>query len=370
MGLFDGIIWGNSQSSTTNPPADDSSSVIISETETLKGLELPLDTNHTNTPSQVDAFLNMAAGDITPEMPSYTERKAMGETVSTSSLNLSEDASSILITETEAQNAEANTTINTPESAQSDLLIEDTTPPLFSDEPTDIASIGKIESEKVDESPTLDAFSMSDEALNLEEKKESENHDSMNNSLEIFSTEKMGHEEDQMGNKEEGTWFTFMQEEEVEEANQEIKETKADEAMWFVFDTQASSQDEVVNNNTSLPTSTLDFLAAGLLQLEQMEKSLEERKQAFLGQAQEYKLEKEKFAELEKNALEDATSMDDEHNRILAMRKYFETQQKKQKEGSDITESVNTALTGIGVQNAVGNAMKRKTRTKTPVSAK
>ena len=117
-----------------------------------------------------------------------------------------------------------------------------------------------------------------------------------------------------------------------------------------------------------LPSSTLDFLTAGLTQLDAMEKMLLDRKEKFLAQAEKYRLEKEKFAELEAQAIKDSTTMDDEQARIATMRNYFQAQQKKQKDGSEITESVNTALTGMSVKNAVGKAMKPRTRSKQTAS--
>ena len=118
-----------------------------------------------------------------------------------------------------------------------------------------------------------------------------------------------------------------------------------------------SSETETLT--TEIPENTDSFLNAGLLQLEKMEKALADRKQKFLDQAEEYRSEKEKFAKLEAEAIESSRSMDDEQSRIDTMKKYF----KKQQEGANINDSVGTALTGIGVKNAVGKTMNRKTRT-------
>lgn len=86
----------------------------------------------------------------------------------------------------------------------------------------------------------------------------------------------------------------------------------------------------------SSPVSTEDFIATSLAQLATMKLSLDSRKKVFLDKAEEYRKEKEKFAELEADALRDSASMDDERARIEMMEKYFE----KQKSDAENQENV------------------------------
>lgn len=323
MGLFDDIL-GNSQSKQTQATTDnqilveDASSILVTDVPTEPAL--PLDTNQTSTPPEVDAFLNMSAGDITSEMPSYTERKAMGESVATSSLiseNIATENSPILVSETPeiiSEQSQVSEALATPtEVTTPEVAVES---PLFGD----ISTTNEIQEQTSLASETAE---------------------------EVISANLLPDEE---------------------EKNMET-EVKTENFLFGMDSSDSEEKVETATTTDSFPTSTLDFLSAGIAQLDVMEKSLQDKKQAFLNQAEEYRAEKEKFAELEKNALADSRSMDDEHDRIVAMRKYFETQQNKQTETKEVTESVKTALTGISVQNAVDKTMKPKTRTRKAVTA-
>lgn len=121
------------------------------------------------------------------------------------------------------------------------------------------------------------------------------------------------------------------------------------------------SSENIFGATTSSVESTVDFIEMSLTRLAAMKKTLSDRKQSFLDKAEEYRAEKEKFAKLEEQAMNDSHSMDDEKDRIETMERYFE----KQKKGASVTDSVNTGLTGIAVKNAVDNTMEKKPTRKT-----
>ena len=88
------------------------------------------------------------------------------------------------------------------------------------------------------------------------------------------------------------------------------------------------------------------------------------RHDAKLKEALEYKTEKERLASQEENAYTEAEKMVLERNRAEEMRKYFQAEQDKKTSLSfvqeekmetprELSESVETALTGMAVQNAV-----------------
>jgi len=115
--------------------------------------------------------------------------------------------------------------------------------------------------------------------------------------------------------------------------------------------------------------STDAFITASLAQLTDMMDAVASKKQAYLDEAQAHKEQKESFAQKEKEANEKASSMDGEIAHIKSMQRYFETQKDKLEKGSDLDESVNTALTGIAVQENVKGTMEKDTK-KAPSRAK
>lgn len=141
-------------------------------------------------------------------------------------------------------------------------------------------------------------------------------------------------------------------------ANTQTETPLGENTSGSIFEAKADTQ------TTNLTASTAEFLEESLRKLDAMEKILLDKKQSYLDQAAEYKTQKEKFATLEKEAKENSHSMDDEQARIDTMRNYFKNQQKKQAEGSEVTESVNTTLTAVGVQNSVDKAIASTTSKK------
>ncbi len=107
-----------------------------------------------------------------------------------------------------------------------------------------------------------------------------------------------------------------------------------------------------------------EFIVASLEKIDTMIAHINTRHDAKLKEALEYKTEKEKLAVQEENAYTEAEAMVLERARAEEMRTYFQNEQSKnawlslfeEQKGEQprtLNESVETALTGIAVQNAV-----------------
>lgn len=381
MGLFDDLLGTTKTQETvvSAPPMPNVDPMAVMEEKA------------TSTPPEVDVFLNMSAGAVTADMPSYTDRKANGETVTTTTINeeisltpsvdvtpelnltsapIIETTSTIVpeVTETPVLDlfASAEISVPTAEIAPETPVVEvvseatvatqdsfslvsenifDSTAseaPVVSSEVTENATQVEVENNsifdfsvteneaKTEENPLVEAVSIEAETQS-----------------EIVSDDIFGFATETAENNE--TPAEAKSEEKIEEKTEEN-----------IFAISTENEAKVPESPEFTLSSTSDFIAASLVQLDKMEQSLADRKAEFLSQAEQYRLEKEKFAELEAKALEDSISMDAEQSRITTMRNYF---QKQLKQESEITDSVNTALTGIATQKAVGNAMKKSPRT-------
>lgn len=364
MGLFDDLLGGGAKKAEPTPvtpatPIQDATPIIISDDSapmaSNSGIPMPavdpvavMNEQTTSTPPSLDDILSMAP--MNPNMPSYTAQKAMESQnpVSESSIVVTETPTIIEATPTmtEISPIITETPVVTENSIQEVSFATMTpavenTAPIVSEMPLQTENampvVGVATQENIT-TPTSDIFAISEtapvqnEILNL-----SETPSASENSL--FST--METETPVVENISENP------------VNIETSEN--------IFAGVAESVTPVAE---ATPETTSDFLMAGLLQLEKMEKSLAERKNSFLAQAEEYRAEKEKFAALEEKAIADAHSMDDEQARIDAMKAYF----KKQQDGASLNDSVNTALAGVAVQNAVGTTIEKKTTRKKTAS--
>lgn len=371
MGLFDDLLGGSKKAETTPTP--------VTQTETI-----PQGT--TVTPAAIDELLNISAGNVTPEMPSYTAQKAAQPEVSPVIISetpaVIETASPVIISETPAV---APIITETP--VATSPVISEVTPTLEANSPiiTEIAPAQEMTSPIITETPVV-AENPVVTPLVSETPVEATPiiSETPTNLTDLFG----GNATDSLFGAEIPATTEIVSEDKMETPaiTTELPETslfgveiptatKAETPSILGFDAQSETPAEnnifaeVANETkteTSMPENTEGFIVAGLLQLEKMEKSLAERKQKFLDQADEYRSEKEKFAKLEEEAIENSRSMDDEQKKIDTMKKYFN----KQLEGPNINDSVDTALTGIAVQNAVGKTIEKKTtRKKTAVSA-
>lgn len=390
MGLFDDLLG------TTKPQTE----TIVSEAPVPAPNIDPMavmEEKVTSTPPEVDAFLNMSAGAVTADMPSYTDRKAHGETVATTTIT--EDVSFAPAIETTPEldlnsTTESVSTV-TPEIAETPVLdlfasaevsvptaeiipeatVETPVIEAVSEAPLISSDSLSLTSENILETPVLETEITENIVTTTEESTpvvaennsildfsitETEVKTEENPLVEAVSTESETQakivSDDIFGF---ATETTENNETPVEAKSEEKIEEKTEENI-FAIATESplvEAKTETMETNIS---STSDFITASLVQLDKMEQSLADRKAQFLSQAEQYRLEKEKFAELEAKALEDSTSMDAEQSRITTMRNYF---QKQLKQESEITDSVNTALAGIATQKAVGNAMKKSPRT-------
>lgn len=390
MGLFDDLLG------TTKPQTE----TIVSEAPVPAPNIDPMavmEEKVTSTPPEVDAFLNMSAGAVTADMPSYTDRKAHGEAVATTTIT--EDVSFASAIETTPEldlnsTTESFSTV-TPEIAETPVLdlfasaeVSVPTAEIIPEAPVETPVIEAVSeapiisgdslsltTENIFETPVLETETTENIVTTTEETTpvvaennsildfsitETEVKTEENPLVEAVSTENENNNgtisDDIFGF---ATETTENNETPVEAKSEEKIEEKTEENI-FAIATEAplvEAKTETMETNIS---STSDFITASLVQLDKMEQSLADRKAEFLSQAEQYRLEKEKFAELEAKALEDSTSMDAEQSRITTMRNYF---QKQLKQESEITDSVNTALAGIATQKAVGNAMKKSPRT-------
>lgn len=340
MGLFDDLLGGGQKttSTVTTPTLD--TEVATPSVDPM----LVMEEQTTSTPAPVDDILNMSAGNVTPEMPSYTERKA-AERAST-------DTSAILISETPTLLGETALMESAVPAAETPSMAE-MTPVMLASEAVTLMPDISLQTEAVStvsEAEVAPVLEVTSPVVKEEAAVSTPEFTADMNELTLFT-------ESSAANAEIST-----REMPVVEASEE--ETSASDGL-LSFGADLHAETSVARTETHVPADTASFLVEGLAQLEAMEVSLAEKKQAFLNQAEQYRQEKERFAELEETALADSRSVDDEQSRIKAMKSYFQNQQKKQSEGSELTESVSTALTGMSVQNAVGNTIEKKPR-KTP----
>lgn len=334
MGLFDDLLGGGSKNATPQ----DTTPIM---TDPMAGMSQ----GTTSTPPAIDELLNISAGNVTADMPSYTEQKAAESqnmvTEVVPAIEITAEESPIIISDA--------TGVATPV-VESTSVTTDAPSSLITEMPVVAPSISE---NLVTETPVI---SLLDETPMTE-----------TSVTEVVTPEAVTPETSLISEENHETAEKAAESGLFSLVDQDLESAQALATETSVENTENSSifaSSETETLTTEIPENTDSFLTAGLLQLEKMEKALADRKQKFLDQAEEYRSEKEKFAKLEAEALENSRSMDDEQDRIDTMKKYF----KKQQEGANINDSVGTALTGIGVKNAVGKTMNRK-RTPTKQAA-
>lgn len=380
MGLFDDLLGTTKTQETvvSAPPMPNVDPMAVMEEKT------------TSTPPEVDAFLNMSAGAVTADMPSYTDRKAHGEAIVTTTiteeisptptidltpeLNLNstpvvETTTTITseVTETPVLDLFGSAEISVP---ATEIIPEAPVVEAISETPVATEDSFSLTTENIFDSTVLEAPVVSSEVTENATPVEVENNsifDFSANETEVKAPESpiveaISTETETQSEVVSNDIFGFSAEnnstENIVSAQFETEVESKTEENIFAISTE--NEAKVPETPEFTLASTSDFITASLVQLDKMEQSLADRKAQFLSQAEQYRLEKEKFAELEAKALEDSTSMDAEQSRITTMRNYF---QKQLKQESEITDSVNTALAGIATQKAVGNAMKKSPRT-------
>ena len=335
MGLFDDLLGGGSKNATPQ----DTTPIM---TDPMEGMSQET----TSTPPAIDELLNISAGNVTADMPSYTEQKA-----AESQNMVTEVAPAIEITEAESPIIISDATEMVTPVVESTSVTSDAPSSLIAETPAVAPSISE---NLVTETPVI---SLLDETPMTE-----------TSVTEVVTPEAVTPETSLISEENHETAEKAAESGLFSLVDQDLESAQALATETSVENTENSSifaSSETETLTTEIPENTDSFLTAGLLQLEKMEKALADRKQKFLDQAEEYRSEKEKFAKLEAEAIENSRSMDDEQSRIDMMKKYF----KKQQEGANINDSVGTALTGIGVKNAVGKTINRKTRTPAKQSA-
>ena len=335
MGLFDDLLGGGSKNATPQ----DTTPIM---TDPMEGMSQET----TSTPPAIDELLNISAGNVTADMPSYTEQKA-----AESQNIVTEVAPAIEVTAAESPIIISDATEVVTPVVESTSVTSDAPSSLIAETPVVAPSISE---NLVTETPVI---SLLDETPMTE-----------TSVTEVVAPEVATPEISLISEENHETAEKAAESGLFSLVGQDLESAQALATETSVENTENSSifaSSETETLTTEIPENTDSFLNAGLLQLEKMEKALADRKQKFLDQAEEYRSEKEKFAKLEAEALENSRSMDDEQDRIDTMKKYF----KKQQEGANINDSVGTALTGIGVKNAVGKTINRKTRTPAKQSA-
>ena len=335
MGLFDDLLGGGSKNATPQ----DTTPIM---TDPMAGMSQ----GTTSTPPAIDELLNISAGNVTADMPSYTAQKA-----AESQNMVTEVAPAIEVTEAESPIIISDATEMVTPAVESTSVTTDAPSSLIAETPAVAPSISE---NLVTETPVI---SLLDETPMTE-----------TSVTEVVAPEVATPEISLISEENHETAEKAAESGLFSLVGQDLESAQALATETSVENTENSSifaSSETETLTTEIPENTDSFLNAGLLQLEKMEKALADRKQKFLDQAEEYRSEKEKFAKLEAEALENSRSMDDEQDRIDTMKKYF----KKQQEGANINDSVGTALTGIGVKNAVGKTINRKTRTPAKQSA-
>jgi hypothetical protein len=140
-------------------------------------------------------------------------------------------------------------------------------------------------------------------------------------------------------------------------AEEEEEEEEVEESPLINFAPIAAIAQEESYERTS------DFIAGSIAKIDTMITKIDTAHSAKLGEALGYKTEKEKYTTLEETAYADAQSLVEEKDQALTMRAYFVAQ------GShgivtpvtakiEETNSVETTLTELAVQNAVTETVK------------
>lgn len=145
---------------------------------------------------------------------------------------------------------------------------------------------------------------------------------------------------------------------ETEEEIEEVEEEEAVEESPLINFAPVAIAPEVESYER-----TSDFIAGSIEKIDTMIARIDTAHSAKLGEALGYKTEKEKYTTLEETAYADAQSLIEEKDRALAMRTYFVEQGSH---GSttpvtakaEETNSVETTLTELAVQNAVTETVK------------
>lgn len=365
MGLFDELLGGSKSAqptsatpATSGPAAIDPTPVIVQDSVTIganssSGITMPtvdpmmvLNEQTTSTPPSLDDILNISAGNVTAEMPSYTERKAAEAAMSASVVTPVAEGTSPIVTPVVENSSPIITEAPAPVATTPYNIISETpvVPTILAETP--VESAPTILSETPVEAPMNSLFA-----------------EAKTEAPEVISFEVKA-ETPVEAPVETPSLFNFGTEEKaLETPASPLVETAeiSDNSSLFGGISTEITEEKVAEKTPEISLeSTSDFLAAGLVQLANMKKLLADRKEKYLAEAESYREQKEKFAELEKQAIENSRSMDDEAARIDSMEAYF----KKQQDGANTNDSVNTALTGIAVQNAVGTTIEKKTSRK------
>lgn len=343
MGLFDDLLGTSSKQTTppTSTPIVNPELIMTENQPSIDPMQV-MNAQTTSTPPNLDEILGISAGDITPEMPSYTARKNAGEEVKITSVESTEN-SPIIISETPQ---EIPTIVETPIISEAPMAkMEEititntptTTPPETNAPIISIQEETPIISEAQKDTAEVLNTTVATPLL-MEEKAETP---SLFTLSETFT--------------ENITNPTSLEEKTTQTGISENISTETNASLFGNM--EQNTETTISDASTTSLSSTADFITMSLTELDKMEKSLLAKKQSFEAEAEKYRQEKEKFAELEAEAIKNSHSMDAEQTRIETLRKYFQ----KQQNGASIDDSVSTALTGISVQNAVGNTMKTKT---------
>lgn len=115
---------------------------------------------------------------------------------------------------------------------------------------------------------------------------------------------------------------------------------------------------------------TSDFIAGSIEKIDTMITRIDTAHSAKLGEALGYKTEKEKYTTLEETAYADAQSLVEEKDRALTMRAYFVAQGATESghlASIEESNSVETTLTELAVQNAVTETVKHTKKPKAKI---
>lgn len=115
---------------------------------------------------------------------------------------------------------------------------------------------------------------------------------------------------------------------------------------------------------------TSDFIAGSIEKIDMMITRIDTAHSAKLGEALGYKTEKEKYTTLEETAYADAQSLVEEKDRALTMRAYFVAQGTTESghlASIEESNSVETTLTELAVQNAVTETVKHAKKPKAKI---
>lgn len=380
MWLFDDLLGGAKNKTQPQTPVTPSTPVTsqapTQSTQTpAVDPSLVMTEQKTSTPPSVDALLNMSAGDTTANFPSYTAQKAAGIPVSTGITTPS--AESLIISQTPAPVSSVDApqsmstptlTFDIPQNTSTTITEVSTTPVMLSVvNDTPITPVSPEVSPSIATSLPTDSSPKTIQTETPVASTTTLESTSTPVAPEVSETPLNDSMFDLFGNDSQAIETSTVAQEKAPEvtpvANTTTREnTTSSEWLFGELDVDSSHASSL--NEESIPDTTDNFIQANLKKLDAMESNITQKRNEFLKQAEQFKIEEHRFAALKREAIENSHSMDDEQERINTMRTYFLSLQKKQN-----SSAIHSTLAEVSVKTAVDSTMNPKPTAKRTTTA-